>query len=232
MALPLKNTFEGGTNGTAITSVNSGGASGDLFDGTIGTAPTFSSTQTAHGALGMSSATAAQSQVGWSTAIGGTPAEIWIRAYCFINANPSVNVPFIYARDQTNAANNCGVRLTTARVLGVTANGSTTVVAFTAVPALTTWFRVELHCLISGGNATCDALYFAQKDAGQPTETRSTTVATTHTGFGAVRFGANVASTGALFLDDLMVNDTGFPGSASPRNYTRPYTANTMGARR
>jgi hypothetical protein len=218
VALPLVNTFEGGTNTTAISAANSGGVSGNAFDSLVGTAPTFSSTQKAHGALGMSPTTAAQSMVQWAASFG-TPTEFWTRMYVFINANPSVNVPFFYSRDTTNAANVTGARLTTARVLGVTANGSTNVVAFTNVPPLTTWFRVELHCLISGGNATCDGLYFASMDAQNPTETATHTIATTATSFGAVRYGANVASTGALFLDDLVVNSVGYPGSARARNY-------------
>jgi hypothetical protein len=215
VALPLENTLEGGSNTTAISAANSGGASGNAFDTVIGTAPTFSTTQKAHGALSMTPSTAAQSMVQWAAAIG-TPTEIWLRCYCFINANPSANCPFIYCRDQTNAANNAGARLTTARVLGITANGSTTVVAFTNVPALTTWFRVELHCQITGGNVVCDGRYFASLDAPTATETQTTTQATTHTSFGAVRFGANVASTGALFLDDVQVNGTGFPGPYVP----------------
>lgn len=211
MALPLANTFEGGSNTTAISAANSGGASGNAFDSLVGTAPTFSTTSAAHGTLAELPATTAQSMVQWVASFG-TPTEIWVRAYLRIQANPSVNLPFIYVRDQTNAANICGARLTTTRVLGITADGSTTVVAFTNVPALTTWVRVELHCLISGGNATCDGRYFAAMDSGTATETQTTTVATAATSFGAIRFGHNVASTGGLLLDDLAVNGTGFPG--------------------
>jgi hypothetical protein len=216
VALPLENTFEGGTNTTAISAANSGGASGSAFDSLVGTAPTFSTTHAAHGALGMTPSTAAQSMVQWVASFG-TPTEIWVRAYLFINANPSVNVPFIYVRDQTNANNICGIRLTTARVAGVTANGSTTVVAFTNVPPLSTWVRFELHCLISGGNATCDGQYFATLDAPTATETQTTTQTTAATSFGAIRFGANVANTGQLWLDDVQVNGAGFPGPYVPR---------------
>jgi hypothetical protein len=215
VALPLENTLEGGTNTTTISAANSGGASGNAFDSIVGTGPTFSSTSAAHGSLAMAPLTTTQSMVQWAASIG-TPTEIWIRAYLNIQGNPSANCPFIYVRDQTNAANNCGIRVNSSRVLAITANGSTTVVAFTNVPALSTWVRVELHCLISGGNATCDGRYFASPDAPTATETQTTTQTTTATSFGAVRFGANLTSSGQLLLDDVQVNGTGFPGPYVP----------------
>ena len=233
MALPLENTFQGGTNAVAISNANSGGASGTAIDSIVGTAPNFSSTNTIHSLMSMNPVTTAQSMVQWVAAMG-TTTELWARWYVFMGTNPSVNLPICYVRDTTNAANVCGLRLTSARVAGITADGSTTVQAFTNVQALTTWARYEIHCLISGGNATTDGRLYLTPDSMQPTEVQTITTATAATSFGAIRFGANLTSTGTLWMAGLCVNGVTWPGSATARpRLVRSFAPQMMmGARR
>jgi hypothetical protein len=211
VALPLNNTFEGGTNTTAISAANSAGASGNAFDSVVGTAPTFSTTHAAHGTLAMTSATAAQSMVQWVASLG-TPTEIWSRFYLFLTGNPSVALPVMWARDSTNAANASGLRVNTTSNPGVLANA--TFVNFTSVIPATTWVRVEVHSLITGGTTvTTDARYYATADSVTATETQTTgAVAQTISAFGAIRFGANLAQTNAVWMDDVACAPDGWIG--------------------
>jgi hypothetical protein len=231
VTLPLENSFEGGTNTTAMSGANSGGASGDPFDGVIGTAPTFSTTHAMHGSFGMAPATAAQSMVAWIASVG-TPTEIWARCYIYFSGTSSVNLPFIVSRDQTNATNVCGIRVSTAMIPGITANAFTGTTPFTSTVPLSTWVRFEIHCLISAGNASTDGSYFATADAVTATETKSTaSIATTATSFGAVRFGTNLAQTQAVWLDDVKVSGDGYPGPATlPRQRAPIWTPATVRA--
>jgi hypothetical protein len=87
---PLRNTFEGGTDGTTITQANSGGASGDAWSTApiIGTGVTltYSSLQAAHGALSMrivQPATPASTRVEWD-ALGALTGNVYFREYLFL----------------------------------------------------------------------------------------------------------------------------------------------------
>lgn len=227
----LVNSFEGGTNTTAISAANSGAASGNAFDAIVGTAPTFSSTHASHGLLGMAPVTTAQSMVSWTTSIG-TPTELWSRCYIFITAAASTNMPFIYYRDSGNAANLSGVRVNTgALTIGISANAFTNAVNFTNALTASSWARVELHSLISGGNLTCDGRLFLTPDSNTPTETQTTTQTTTATSFGAIRFGSNLAQTTTVWYDDVGVDTTGWMGQAmTPLQWRRSMTPVHMAA--
>lgn len=211
----LTNNFEGGTNTTTISTVNSGGASGYAFDSNPGTAPTFSNTQTAHGGMAMAPVTSAQSMVSWGTKLVafGAPTEFWARFSFFLTGTASTNVPIMYHRDQTDTNNLTGIRINTGTTgIGITANGSTAVTNLTNTVPLNTWVRFEMHSLISGGNATCDVQYFASLDSMIPTETQTITAATAATGFGSIRMGNNVAQTTTFWYDDLAASTTGWIG--------------------
>jgi hypothetical protein len=62
VAVTKTNNAEGGTSGTAVTTGNSGGASGDAWNTVVGTAPTFDSGSKAHGTLGYKFACVSGSQ--------------------------------------------------------------------------------------------------------------------------------------------------------------------------
>ena len=221
MALPLANSFEGGTNTTAISAANSGGASGDPVDSTVGTAPTFSTTHAAHGGMGMSCATASQSMVQWVASFG-TPTEFWCRWYVWITGTVSAVLPICVARDATNAANASILRIGTTMIPSVVSNATAT--AFTSVVPAATWVRFEMHGLVGGGGTTVttDANYFATMDAVTATESKTTAaIAQTTATFGAIRFGANLAQTQAIWMDDVEVNANGYPGPVTLPNGRR-----------
>ena len=141
------NTFEGGVDGTVITSGNSGGASGDAFNvvvtNTPATEPAFDNTH----AIGTLSAHVAQTaaaadfcQVRW-TALGDL-AEAYGQICIYITAAPPNTVSVCHS--QTTAGGQLGrVRLLTSRLFAI-ANSAGTIVATSTTPATTNDFtRVE-----------------------------------------------------------------------------------------
>src|SRR5690242_18849335 len=105
-APPLANTFEGGTNGTTITTANSGGASGDAFSaGTIGAAGTlkFDNTHSRDSlAVKIANASSQVSQVEWRS-LGGLTGNVYFRAYIYITALPNAHWYFARCQSSTNA---------------------------------------------------------------------------------------------------------------------------------
>ncbi len=84
------NNFEGGTNGVAVTAVNSGGPSGDAYNNINGSAWLYSNTHPAHGAMSMGASGAlGGSYVAWS-GLGSITTTVFIRMYVWIAAPPTV----------------------------------------------------------------------------------------------------------------------------------------------
>ena len=88
----LANTFEGATNGTAITTQNSGGASGNALNqvkctsGTI----TYSTASAAHGQVSaLLSPTTGLCYVGWNSTSIAPATAAYGRAYVKFSADPS-----------------------------------------------------------------------------------------------------------------------------------------------
>jgi hypothetical protein len=92
MAVPLTNSFEGGTDGTTITTGNSGGASGNAFETvTIGTGYTLTYEDSPVLSQSMCSAhtpgaTSAGTEVRWDAAVGTVGPNIYTRFYVRFSA--------------------------------------------------------------------------------------------------------------------------------------------------
>ena len=94
----LANSFEGGVAGVTIDTVNSGGASGDIFNRqnvVAGGTLAFDETQKAHGLRSMlasTGVTAGVAYVGWNiVGLGGEVPMLWQRMYLFAPNAPGVN---------------------------------------------------------------------------------------------------------------------------------------------
>ena len=95
----LLNSAEGGSNGTTVTTGNSGGTSGNAFDSVLigtGASVTYSSAQSAHGELSIESvlgSSASSSMVEWSTSLTGSSlSQVWFRVYVYLPALPTGNL--------------------------------------------------------------------------------------------------------------------------------------------
>lgn len=87
------NTFEGGTDGAAITTGNSGGTSGDAFDTVL--ACNYSNLNPAHGTLSARAvlSAAATAMLEWATSGG----HWYVRDYLYMDTAPPANMQLINA---------------------------------------------------------------------------------------------------------------------------------------
>jgi hypothetical protein len=218
---PLKNSFEGGSNGTTITTGNSGTAPDDAFDNvSTGTGATtaFDNTQAAHGTLSAKIATAATSTTSyleWSASFPN-PATRWFRAYLYFTALPAAQYRVLNVlQGSTNIGN---ILFTAAGALAFTRAAGTTVFTSAAIP-LNQWVRLE-------GFVTGDAsvgqweykIWYTPDSPGTPDDTQTSAATQAMTGVpDKVRFGIglNIANAGPYWMDDIGLSDTGYLGPIS-----------------
>jgi hypothetical protein len=222
----LTNNLEGGTSGTAISSANSGGISGNAFDTITGTAPNFSNSQPAHGALGMALQGTGAAQ--WTSAGGSFDNSIttmWGRCYVLITATPSVVVHGPSLTSPTGATATGFWEITTGAKITTQCKGGTTRTS-TTVLSTNTLYRIEWkHVLVPSGTCTWDTTIYTGESA-SPTETMTQATGTgvsTDTNINAVKWGStNAVTANTIFFDDFEVNDSHFPG---PLFYDQPHMA-------
>lgn len=222
--LPFLNNFEEGTNGTTITTGNSGGTGQTAFNAVgIGTGATvaYSNTQAAHGSLSAKcqvGSTSGQAYVSWTT---GSQSTIYGRMYVYLTGNvPSGGsrlVEFWNGGDQVTYCG--GIAISSSNWLAIqvsAAAGFTWVVDFSNTIPLNTWTRIEWKYTFSATNGSATVSMY-NGDSTTPIETHTTTgqnfgASTVDTvDLGWANFTANQP---ALYIDDLEINSVGFPGPA------------------
>lgn len=215
----LTNNGEGGSNGSAITTGNSGGASGNAWDSILAAAGTcaYDNTQTAHGALSLThstSGTAASLQLQWEASTGN-PARMWGRYYYRYT---STTLTLDLHRVRNSSGSQVG-RLTVASSTGFLQlrNGGNTVVATSSTALSTgTWYRIEWD--FQPGSVTNTAWIYAA-DSVVPLETVSASSSYGSTDCGQFHLGnlSSQANVGQRWFDDVAVTDLGWLGPASAR---------------
>lgn len=216
----LVNSFEGGTNGTTITTGNSGGGSGNAFDTVTipgGSTVTYSNTVSAHGTLSSAVATTTDTSslyVQWDVS-EGTQTTIYFRAYCYLPASSSGNWrPFAAESSNTHAAS----FFFAAGVLK-TSYGS----AFTNGPVFTTaiptnqWIRIEGYVTGDPSVGALSVSLYISMDSIVPNEVHSVSGINTTGALTQYRFGQNAATanSGPYYLDDIGVSSTGYLGPSN-----------------
>ena len=227
MAILLSNSFEGGSNGVTLTPLvggNTGGASGDFFNGVINTVPgtiAFDSTHAAHGSLSMKigTTTASQTYCHWnSTSITGGPyAQMWYRTYLYLTANPTAQYKVVTTG--TGAANCGSVYVTTAgKIICSDGSGTTRLTSAASVP-LNAWFRLEGFMV---GSATVGQVSFSMwtsmDSAGTATETQTSAASFNTTGaVNQIMWGSqsSIANVGPYWMDDVAISATSAVGPVS-----------------
>jgi len=219
--LLLVNSFETGSNGTAISTANSGGSGQNAFDVVSATNATvaFSSTQAAHGSLSCEFATgstAADWAVEWTTSLGGAPwPQLYFRLYLYFTANPSAAYR-IFALN--NAGGVCAaIELNTTGTLRFNNSSGSQILATTASIPLGQWFRVEGFVIGSTANGQVSITLFDSMDSTTATEGPDTSTATQATSgpmtqavYGNI--GATAANVGPYWMDDIGLSSTGYLG--------------------
>lgn len=218
MALPLANTFEGGTDETTVTTGNSGGASGDAFDVVTITAGAlvFDTARAAHGGLSARVDVVSNlANVEWRAAsTGGDWTQVWGRVYVYFTANPANTIRLV------GIFNSAGTRMAD---VSVQSGGFLRVSdsAFTSDDSVGTillnqWTRIEFTVLHSATVGVIEAKIFSADALTPITNGTVTSPATRNTGTGAQRasFGQAISNvqTTTFWMDSIQINSTGYPG--------------------
>jgi hypothetical protein len=226
LATAKSNNADGGTDGTAVTIANSGGASGDAFDSVTPLTgapdqPIFSSDQVAHGNLAYKigptfiSNCYVEHQIQAASRLYG---RMYLRA---TSVTPS-NGPCAILRFYNGSTLACGLSITNipggklqwqAGPIGNAQVGSPS----TNTLPIDTWVRIEWDVAFSATAAVLTARYFASMDATIPTETITVSAQNTNSQVQAdrVRYGLvlnNFGTGPTIWLDSLNVNAVAFPG--------------------
>lgn len=220
MAFAYNWSGEGQTNGTVLTTVNSGAGTDKIFDAQSGSTLTADNAHPAStGVMGMKYAIAAGATCyfGWNLAGLATGARLFGRTYWYADTSVASSVRLIRFLAGTTPLAHVFVASGTNHV-GIRNNADTNSAEGTVSMTINTLYRIEFdfNGIGTAAGAGTISLY-----AGQST-TVLDTVSGTGLAFGAaapdnVRIGntaANFVTTGSgnFWLDGVNVNDTAVPG--------------------
>jgi hypothetical protein len=213
----LRNSFDGGTDTTVITTANSGGSSGDAFNSVSGS-PTFTTAQVLAGTVSCKfvQAGAAAAYLGWPL-VHLTQYQ-YARYYLMMEAWPSVATPMCYFMED-------GPIMVAELVMGTDGlitvkNNAGTATATTPVAVNPeVMYRIEARC--DGLPSGSGTVYVYEGHATQAITSASVTGDFSFVGWDVCRIGTAVTSTTVtwtVYLDDLAVGETGWVGPSQAPN--------------
>lgn len=219
--IQLTNGFDGGTQGTAISTANSGtyGNAFDVVTTSSGTA-TYDDTYAAHGQFSAKITVSGSGDTAfleWSSSLPGKQLhQIWFRQYLYFMANPGTSGRvFAYLN---SAGSNCAIiDVNTSGNLFMNDNAGSAMFTFTGAIPLNRWFRIEGYIYNSATAGYASMSLYDSADS--VTATESHTSAAT---FDTLANGASVlygvsAATGAIgpyWMDSIGVSNAGYLGPA------------------
>lgn len=220
----LTNSFEGGTNGTTITTGNSGGASGNAFDFVgVGAGATneYSNAQAAGGTLSCQLQTVAgvADDVQWNTA-GSAPSvsQMWFRLYVYITSNPGATVRLWNATNGAGSVMSAQLNSTGHIIISYSPSG-TIFTTFTTAVNTNGWFRVEGFCVVSATVGQVSVSLYNSPGSGSATETHTSgaTLNTASANPTTYSFGnsSTIANIGPWWIDNVGLSTTGALGPAN-----------------
>jgi hypothetical protein len=221
----LSNTFQGGTDGVAITTGNSGGASGNAFNNVIAQGSVvydddiiINDSITAL----LTSATGQTNFFEWTSSWAGA-SEVWVRLEGrFSDATPTNNITILNFRESNETTVGCDVRLTPSGTIQLraplTARYTSTTVLTDNQP-----FRLEVHVVSSATVGHIEARLFVGANVngttpddpfGSPSDNWDTGDGTV--GGIAVGITSDPGASGeAMTIDSIAISDVGWLGPSS-----------------
>ena len=222
-APPLANTFEGGTDGVAISTGNSGGASGDAFNNIQGTLAKFAASAAMHGSLGMEIVdSAVTTQVRWQS-FPALTVDVYVRFYLWISGTPTGGRCGCSNIVTSGGVNSGGiaVRRTTDSPAGVmvgmlaSGNEAAGSVGSVAVPAAP-WIRVEYRLKSSTTVGEIEWKWWSSPEStGAPSDTVNATGLVLGADSDRVAYGLQATNPNTPFtirIDDVKVATAGWIG--------------------
>lgn len=216
------NTFSGGSDGTTITTGNSGGVSGDAFS-TVSGSPAFE-VDNASGFRGPMTGkfTTTSDRVRFDS-FSLAARDVWMRQYMYITANPSAETITTFIA-QVAGTNNLMVLISTSGKLVIHDVNSVQVGITSASVNTNAWFRVEVftHTGTTTSNGSFEARLYNSPDSFTATETISGSGLDLSTSVpDRVSFACNTGFT-SYQIDDVAITDTDWIGPSPYGNPTNP----------
>ena len=222
----LTNSFEGGPASVAISTANSGGTSGDAFDGVTtagGTTATYSTAHPTRGstgaAFGIPASAGQAAYVAYSTSLTAvaTAAALYARRYIFLTASPPIAYGIV--RGLSGASQRWRVALNTSRKIEARAADNSVIGTSTTTLALSTPYRIEVSATGST-TGSIEVRIYAGEDT-TPTETMGPYTPVNLGGpVAEIRFGVTAAVGAATamidYCDDIGASTVTWLGPATP----------------
>jgi len=223
MAYLRENTLEGGTDTVAVSTANSGGASGDAFTEVSGTELKYSSAQAAVGGMSMRLVDPTGIMYAAWTGLGALTVPVFIRFYTYLSALPPTNR--LYAvRVMDDAFESMALmRILSNGIISPADWTNSGVGDATVAIATAQWIRIEMRIVYGTTTGEIAWRLFNTPDSTTPTDSGSVTgVATaagTGTGLGDVRFGVVTTPTPVapftVYYDGLAIDTVDWIGPAA-----------------
>lgn len=241
MALPLFNNAEGGSNGTTVSTSNSGGASGTAWDSVNITATgtyIFSTTHAAHGNLAYEVAagsTGGPTYGAWSTTFGSVNGKVYFRIYLYLTAIFASGAQEVIRLYSTFPGTpEYALAITPSSNVAAYDDAGSQIIVSTSTISLNQWFRVEGWADPVLGQT--EFKFFASMDSVTPTETKTSTTGQLIVGpFVGISYGNHLTDPNlvAFWYDDVGASSTGYIGPvASLVPYTPSFRIPTPRLRR
>lgn len=216
----VTNNAEGGTHAAAVSTGNSGGASGTVFDAvSIGASTTiaYDSGQAAHGSLSVkhdAQSGSAGGYLAWQTSTIGTRKLLFLRCYLNVTALPSADA--LIARCYGSGSIRCGLWVTSTGALRWTNASGSTIQTSTNTVTTSSWARLEGMLCGDASAGQVETRLYKTADSLTATETQ-VSAASQNTGgtIDEIRWGNATGVVVTYYLDDLAATDLGYFGPAS-----------------
>lgn len=218
----VENTQEGGSNGTAVTTANSGGTSGNAWNGVTGTTVAYDNTAgQIEGTFGQKytiGASLAAVYTSWdSTTITGGPfLTIYGRCYYWSSIHPGSSLRLIQFMNGATTLGYLGISNTVSKLTWYN-SANTAATATGSGFTLSTFIRIEFSFTVAT-TTTGSALarwYLGDSTTAQGVDSTATAQNFGTLGVDTARFGntgANFTINSSFWAGDLQFNDTALPG--------------------
>jgi len=212
----LVNNAAGGTQGTAVTAANSGGGSGNAWDGVVGT-PTITYDNTRGYApfsyKAVISGIVTSQQMQWSTSLG-TVTSLYGHIYVYSAAIPT-GARTGLVRMSSAGTQVARISMETDGTITFRNSGNGATLTFTNHMPTNQWFRIEYKVLPAVSNGTLEMKLYLNAASSTPDETLTSTVAALGAAnIDTVAFGNFTTSAGpawTAWLAHMNVDTAGYP---------------------
>lgn len=213
------NSFEGGSNGTTVTTGNSGGASGDAFDNAptpgAGGVMTYSTAQAAHGSLSMTTSTGVGSALAYAGYTLATTSADTCRTYCRFVSLPSAQQNFV--RYLSTGSQALRVNCTTSGLIEVRNAANNVVGTTTSAISAGSWFRLELQSTWSTTVGAVTLRLYLSPDSTTISDSLTLTSLVLTASANEIRYGvgSSMANAVQVWYDDLAIEGATWHGPAT-----------------